>query len=153
MALFRRKVDYALVVLSYLHHRPEGGCARVIAQRFGLKSAFTAKVLKSLCQVGLVRSQRGLRGGYVLAGPAEEIRLGELLDRLQEPIELTDCSRDGAGQCHLMGTCPVSEALRAIDQRVRNFLYTIRLSDLFGSSPESGCAGSQRLELLLKKKI
>jgi Rrf2 family nitric oxide-sensitive transcriptional repressor len=149
MALFRRKVDYALVVLSYLHHQPEGACARVIAERFALKPAFTAKVLKTLCQAGFVRSQRGLRGGYVLRRPAEAITLGELLDRLEEPFELTDCCREGQAACELLGTCPVSGALRAVDQRVRSLFHTIVLSDLFHASDT---ATPQRLELMLARK-
>ncbi|MFQ3593169.1 MAG: Rrf2 family transcriptional regulator [Gemmataceae bacterium] len=153
MALFRRKVDYALVVLSYLHHQPQGGCARMIAQRFGLKIAFTAKVLKLLCQVGLVRSQRGQRGGYLLGRPADQISLGELLDLMQEPFELTDCSRAGAKSCELLGTCPVSGALQAVDHRVRRFLHTIRLSDLFEPLGESRCETEQRLQLTLARKV
>ena len=86
MALLSRKVDYALLILSYLHHRAAGGCARVIAERFGLKKAFAANVLKILCQRGLVRSQRGLHGGYILARPAAEIRLAELLDRVVKAL-------------------------------------------------------------------
>src|SRR5207249_7549133 len=66
MALLSRKVDYALLILSYLRHRPEGGCARAIADRFGLSRAFVANILKALCQQGFVVSHRGVKGGYVL---------------------------------------------------------------------------------------
>ena len=51
VALLSRKADYALLILSYLHYHPEGGCAREIWERFGLKKAFTANVLKLLCRV------------------------------------------------------------------------------------------------------
>src|SRR5689334_8005545 len=101
MALFTRKVDYALVVLSFLHHKPEGACARVIAEKFNLKAAFTAKVLKQLCSRGLVKGQRGVHGGYILRRPAAEIRLGELLDLLEEPFHLADCNRDSGEACEL----------------------------------------------------
>ena len=119
MALLSRKVDYALLILSYLHHRPEGGCARVIADRFGLKKAFAANVLKLLCQRGLVRSQRGIRGGYVLARPAVEIQLAELLDLMGEPFHLADCNRaspeacgPGEAVCAFEAVCPVRERHR-----------------------------------------
>lgn len=132
MALFTRKIDYALVVLSYLHHRPEGGCARAIAERFNLKPAFTAKVLKLLCAAGFVRGQRGLNGGYVLRRPAEDIRLVELLDALEEPFHLTDCTHAGNGDpCELLGTCPVSGALGEVDRRIREVLGTVTLAELF----------------------
>lgn len=131
MALFTRKVDYALVALSYLHHRPEGGCARVIAQRFTLKPAFTAKVLKALCAAGLVRGQRGLKGGYVLQRPAEDIRLVELLNALEEPFHLTDCTLEGSDSCDLLATCPVAGALGELDRRIRGVLAEVTLAELF----------------------
>lgn len=131
MALFTRKVDYALVVLSYLHHRPEGACARVIAEKFSLKPAFTAKVLKLLCTAGLVRGQRGVHGGYVLRRPAADIRLGELLDLLEEPFHLADCSRESGDGCELHHTCPVRSAITEIDRRIRAVLAGVTLAELF----------------------
>jgi Rrf2 family protein len=130
MALISRKVDYALVVLSYLHHRPEGGCARVIAERFGLKPAFTAKVLKLLCKRGLVSGQRGLGGGYVLARPAVEVRLEELLGLLEEPFQLAECS-GGSEACGLAGACPVKGAVAEVDRRIREMLRSVTLAELF----------------------
>ena len=136
MALFSRKVDYALVVLSYLHHRAEGGCARVIAERFGLKSAFTAKVLKLLCVVGLVAGQRGSGGGYVLARPAGRVRLDELLGLLEEPFQLADCS-GGYEACGLAGACPVRGAVGEIDRRIRDMLHGVTLAELFDKPCEA----------------
>jgi Rrf2 family protein len=149
MALLSRKVDYALLILSYLHHRSEGGCARVIADRFGLKKAFAANVLKLLCQQGLVRSQRGNRGGYVLARPAAEIQLAELLDRMGEPFHLADCNRassemcgPGEAICSLEAVCPVRSAIGEVDRRIREVLRTVSLADVFrgsGQGVEVGC--------------
>jgi Rrf2 family protein len=139
MALLSRKVDYALVILSYLHHRAEGGCAREIAQRFGLKQAFAANVLKLLCRQGLVRGQRGQHGGYVLARPAGEIALAELLELLGEPFQLADCNPPaGEGACSLEGVCPVRGAIAEVDRRIRAVLRSVRLAELFREDGQ-GC--------------
>ena len=66
MTLLNRKIDYALLVLCYLHHRPDGGCSRAIAGHFGISRAFVANILKDLCQKGCA-SRRGVHGGYTLA--------------------------------------------------------------------------------------
>jgi Rrf2 family protein len=147
MALLSRKVDYALLILSYLHHRPEGGCVRVIADRFGLKKAFAANVLKLLCHRGLVSSHRGIHGGYVLARRAEEIRLAELLDLMGEPFHLLDCNRTAPGgfasdeaSCALEAICPVRSAIGEVDRRIRAVLETVSLAELFrGASPRGTC--------------
>jgi Rrf2 family protein len=158
MALLSRKVDYALLILSYLHHRPEGGCARVIADRFGLKKAFTANVLKELCRCKLVRSQRGIHGGYVLARPAAEIQLAELLDLLGEPFYLADCNRTTAGACsageafcNLEASCPVRGAIAEVDRRIRDVLRMVSLADVF-RGPDALPGGIQYgLEVILPK--
>jgi Rrf2 family protein len=140
MALLSRKVDYALLILSYLHHRPEGSCARMIAGRFGLKPAFAANVLKLLCRQGLVRSTRGIHGGYVLARPAEQIILGELLDLLGEPFHLADCNGPVEGVCGLEEVCPVREAVADLDRRIRDMLGKVSLRDLVKTKePGAGC--------------
>jgi len=164
MALLSRKVDYALLILSFLHHRPEGGCVRVIADRFGLKKAFAANVLKLLCQRGLVRSQRGIHGGYILARPAADIQLAQLLDLLGEPFSLADCNRASADRCapgevvcSLEAVCPVRSAIGEVDRRIREVLRTVSLADVFrgsdraADSREGGCI-QYGLEVALRER-
>src|SRR5262249_6942649 len=70
MPLLSRKVDYALLILAYLHREPGGGCARQISERFGLSRPFVANILKELCQKRFLTSHRGGRGGFGLAAAA-----------------------------------------------------------------------------------
>ncbi len=147
MPLLSRKVDYALLALSYLHHQPEGGCARVIAARFALSRAFAANVLKVLCRKGFVRSQRGMRGGYVLARPAGDTCLCELLEALDEPFHLAECNRSLApnevGACSFVSVCPVRGAIAEVDRRIREVLRTVTLADLFRSGGAGGAGTTQ----------
>jgi Rrf2 family cysteine metabolism transcriptional repressor len=150
MAVLSRKVDYALLVLSYLCHRPEGGCARAVAAKFGLKPAFAANVLKLLCRKGLVASRRGARGGYVLARPAGDICLDELLDLLDEPFHLADCARSGAdGGCGMAGVCPVRGAIAEVDRRIREMLASVTLADLVREPDAAEARGALELPLCL----
>jgi Rrf2 family protein len=147
MALLSRKVDYALMILSYLHHRQEGGCARQIADRFGLKEPFARRILKLLCQRGLVKSHRGIHGGYALARRAEEIHLDELLTLLDEPFHLADCNRaspegclPGEVVCSFESVCPVRGAIAEVDRRIREVLSRVTLADVFrGPGGGAGC--------------
>src|SRR5262245_61511880 len=92
MALMSRKVDYALLILSHLHRKKEGACAREIADRFGLSRSFVANILKEICHRGFVASHRGVKGGYVMCRPAEEISLADLMEALDDPFHLAECS-------------------------------------------------------------
>ncbi|MCS6851816.1 MAG: Rrf2 family transcriptional regulator [Gemmataceae bacterium] len=132
MALLSRKVDYALLILWYLHHHPEGGCARAIAGRFGLSRAFVANILKELCHRGLVTSHRGVKGGYLLHRPAQEVSLAELMEALDESFRFAECNRvDPISGCSLAGICPVKGPVGVVHNRIREVLRTITLAELF----------------------
>jgi Rrf2 family protein len=140
MTLLNRKADYALLILWFLHQRPEGGCAREIADRFGLSRAFVANILKELCQQGFVASHRGVKGGYALLRPVAEVSLAELIEALDEPVRVAACNHDGPGGgssdgCSLVGFCPMQGPIDLVHRKVRDLLRTVTLADLFRSAP------------------
>ncbi|CAB4891204.1 unannotated protein [freshwater metagenome] len=106
------KGDYACrALLSLSLHSDEPGPTSVadIARRTGLPQPYLEQILLALKGAGLVRSKRGVGGGYVLARPAAEIRLSEIISAVDGPISLGDFGephQDGAcnheGQCVLL---------------------------------------------------
>lgn len=133
MPLLTRKVDYAILVMSYLHQQPTGGCAREIADRFSLSRAFVANILKELCQKGFVASHRGVKGGYALARPADDIRLADFLDALDEqPLSLAACNETPAGDgCSIFAGCPVKGPIAEVHRKLRDVLSGVTLGALF----------------------
>ena len=139
MALLTRKVDYAILVLSHLHQKPEGGCAREIASRFGLSRAFVANILKELCHKGYVASHRGVKGGYVLLRSADRVSLADFIEAMDDPFHLTVCTEATAGDgCTISAHCPVRAPLAAIHHRIREVLRTVTLADLFNRTGQVG---------------
>jgi Rrf2 family protein len=129
MALMNRKVEYALLILSYLHRRPDGSCAREIAGWFGLSRAFVANILKALCHQGYVTSRRGVKGGYVLARLAEEINLADLLESFDNTFRFADWHPTDENTQRAV--CPVKGLLAEVHYRVREVMRGITLADLF----------------------
>jgi Rrf2 family protein len=135
MPLLNRKVDYALVILCYLHHKTEGGCAREIASRFGLSRAFVANILKDLCQRNYVASHRGVKGGYVLKPQAADQTLANLIDALDETVQLAECNAvPPEGCCNLLETCPIRVPIGDVHRRIREVLESVKLGELFQQS-------------------
>jgi len=132
MTLLNRKVDYALLILSYLSQRRRGGCAREIADQFSLSRAFVANILKELCHKGFVTSHRGVKGGYVLQRSPEAVNLAELMDALDESFRFAECNHlipdDG---CSLVHVCPVKGPIAEVHQRLRKVLQNVTLAELF----------------------
>lgn len=107
--------DYAsraLLSLALHADSPDGGgptSVRDIAERTGLPQPYLEQILLALKGAGLVRSKRGVGGGYVLNRPAKEIKLSEIVSAVDGPITLGDFGQphqDGAcdheGQCVLL---------------------------------------------------
>src|SRR4051812_39920212 len=140
MPLLTRKVDYAILVLNYLHHHAEGGCAREIADRFRLSRAFVANILKELCQKGFVASHRGVKGGYALLRPADQMSLADVVDALEDhPLTLAACNESPAGDgCTLFADCPVKGPIAEVHQRLRDVLRGVTLGDLFRARLPAG---------------
>ena len=140
MTLMSRKADYALLILSYLHQHPRGGSAREVAARFRLSRAFVANILKDLCHRGFVTSHRGVKGGYVLQRPAEDVSLGELIEALDDAFRLAECNQVAPHEgCGLVDVCPVKGPIAAVHDRIRGFLQEVTLAELFQPCPEPGC--------------
>ena len=119
------KGDYACrALLSLTLHQDAPGptSVRDIAERTGIPQPYLEQILLSLKGAGLVRSKRGVGGGYVLARPAAEIRISEILAAVDGPISLGDFGephQDGAcdheGQCVLLAIWKVAgEQMRAL---------------------------------------
>jgi FeS assembly SUF system regulator len=130
MLKMSRLTDYGTGVLAYLAGtgaRPHS--ASEVAEQTGLPGATVSKVLKLLTRGGLVTSHRGAQGGYVLSRPATEITAAEILDALEGPLALTECSTE-AGTCELESLCLVGNSWQRINIAIRRALDEISLAEL-----------------------
>jgi len=85
--------DYATVILATLAaDRSRLQTAGSLSERTHIAAPTVAKLLKQMHRAGLVNSARGTRGGYQLARDPETISAAAILDALEGPFALTDCS-------------------------------------------------------------
>ena len=139
MTLLSRKTDYALLILYYLHTNPDGGCARTIAETYGLSRAFVANILKELCQKSFVASHRGVKGGYALLRSADDISLDELLESLEDGFQLANCNNHahaegGEDECSVLHICPIRGPIGELHRRILDTLRALTIGELFQSS-------------------
>ena len=150
MTLLSRKADYAMLIVSYLHHKPEGGNARAIAERFGLSRPFVANILKELCHRSYVVSHRGVKGGYALKESARAVTLADFLASIDEGFRLTLCNHtaDPTDVCSLEASCPVKGPLSDIHRRIVDVLRGVTLADVVAPPPISPAPAAGLLPLL-----
>jgi Rrf2 family iron-sulfur cluster assembly transcriptional regulator len=130
--------DYACrALLSLTLHGDQAGptSVRDIAERTGLPQPYLEQILLALKGAGLVRSKRGVGGGYVLARPADQIRLSEIVSAVDGPIVLGDFGQphqDGA--CDHEGQCVLLAVWQAAGEHMRRHLESYTLASIAAST-------------------
>ena len=125
--------DYASRALLSLALRvdAEPTSVRDIAERTGLPQPYLEQILLALKGAGLVRSKRGVGGGYVLARTAEEITLGQIVSAVDGPIVVGDFGQPHAnGACEHEGQCILIEVWAEVGEHMRIHLDSFTLADM-----------------------
>ncbi len=127
--------DYASRALlsPSLHHGDGPTTVRDIAERTGLPQPYLEQILLALKGAGLVRSKRGVGGGYVLARDPAEITLAQIVSAVDGPIQAEDLGQphaDGAGDHG--GQCVLLAIWHDVGGRMRALLEAYTLEDLAG---------------------
>ena len=88
-----------------------------------------SKVLKLLARAGLVRSFRGINGGYSVDRPARDISVGKIIAAIEGPIAMTECSVE-AGLCSQEAFCSVRSNWRRISAAVARAMEGVTLAEM-----------------------
>ncbi len=124
--------DYATLILATLAaDRSRQLNAGTLSGRTHIAAPTVSKLLKQLHRAGLVISTRGTHGGYQLARDPENISAAAILDALEGPIALTECSV-GSGQCEIEHTCSVGRTWQRMSVAIRRALSEVTLAQLAG---------------------
>ncbi len=126
--------DYASrALLSLALRGDEGGptSVRDIAERTGLPQPYLEQILLALKGAGLVRSKRGVGGGYVLARDPADMSLADIVSAVDGPIVLGDFGephKDGA--CDHEGQCVLLSVWAGVSEQMRRLLDALTLADV-----------------------
>ena len=91
--------DYATVVMVDLVSADLARPSQKIANNTGIPYPTVNKLMKDLLHAGLVRSHRGINGGYSLASPANKITIADIIQAVEGPIALTSCVNNSLDKC------------------------------------------------------
>jgi Rrf2 family iron-sulfur cluster assembly transcriptional regulator len=114
---------------------------RDIAERSGLPQPYLEQILLALKGAGLVRSKRGVGGGYVLARPPADITLGQIVSAVDGPIVVGDFGEPHQnGACDHEGQCVLLSVWADVGEHMRQHLDSFTLADMINR-----LAGTRRL--------
>lgn len=147
MALYGSIVEYGLHCLLHLIDPVDGKppSSRDLADYQDLPPAYLAKIFTQLQKAGLVTSEEGVHGGYLLAHPADKITVLDVVDALEGDKPLFRC-REIRRNCVLFddnppkwatnGLCSIHAVMRSAEQQMRLVLAGTTLVDLMSSVGE-----------------
>lgn len=125
--------DYAFRAVLYLANKPRGEAveAHEIALRQVVPMRFLLKIMPSLVKSGIIKSKRGVGGGYYLAKHPKDISFLDVVEAVEGPVAINRCLVDAA-YCSRKGAsnCQVHRALQGIQEKLVAELKRHNFGDL-----------------------
>ncbi len=118
-----READYAIRCVLYLSE-PQGEVIMVdkIAKAKKIPKSFLAKILQKLTKAGIVKSFRGVKGGFQLTVKPQKISLLDVIEAIDGPVAMNRCAIDKR-MCSLSNECSVHpvwvELRKEVEARLR----------------------------------
>ncbi len=117
-----RETDYAIRCVDYLSGK-WGSVTMVdeISREKCVPRSFLAKILQKLTKAGIVRSHRGVKGGFELTRPPKEVTLLDVIEAVQGPVAMNVCALDEK-MCGFSGSCAIHPVWIEIRREVEKML-------------------------------
>lgn len=143
--------EYGLRILLRIARsdNEEGISISQLSELEGLSSSYVAKLTRTLRKGGLIASNRGHKGGYVLAKPASDITINEALHALGGALfDKKFCGSHSGDMALCTNTvdCSIRSLWRMVQESVDQLLDKVTVEDLMGSERESAHVLKQFLE-------
>lgn len=129
------EADYGIRMMVYMARAGKRVDAKTISENAEVTLRFALKILRKFAANGIVKSFKGMQGGYELARSAEEITLKDIVETVEGTYYFSrcldpesGCNRSGTVECH--GPCKAQAVFDDISALVRDRLETVTLAQL-----------------------
>jgi len=123
--------DYSLRVLIHLGNHPDTlATVAAIAGDHDISRHHLTRVVHQLGLKGYIETVRGKGGGFRLARPPAEIRIGDVVRDMETGFDLAECFRPGVSTCRLMPSCALKSVLAEAGRVFMASLDRYTLADL-----------------------
>ena len=126
------------MLLDLALHQGEGQrTLKEVSEAQNISQKYMSRLLPKLVRAGIVKSARGVDGGYQLCKEPAEITFLQIVEVMEGPICLTPCVKDSS--CQRFDICPATDIWKRISGSMREVLAHVTLQDLLDSA-KAGCA-------------
>ena len=128
MLRLSKLADYGCQVMAYMARDRIVHSANEVAVGLGIAAPTVSKILKMLARDGLVASVLGAKGGYILARYPEDISIAEIINAMDGPISITECS--GTSTCTRESFCSTRGQWQGINHVIQEALDRVSLAEM-----------------------
>ncbi len=132
------KGRYAVrMLLDLAEHKDEGFVSlKAIAEREGISKKYLEQIVTLFNKTGILRSNRGFQGGYMLAKSADSYTVGEILRITEGSINPVACLDDEPNLCPRQGECKTLYVWKELGKVIADYLDGITLQDILDRNHE-----------------
>ena len=131
--LLNLETDYAIRIVTFLSDSACKCDAKTISEASGVPPRFCLKILSKLVSSDIVKSFKGVKGGYVLARPAEEISLYEVIEKINGSCELIHCQCGEDNCTNPGGLCRFMPAFHKASAAIKKELGSVTFGSMKGN--------------------
>ena len=128
------KGRYGLRILMdlALHHSEKPRLIRDIAKSQQISEKYISRLVIALRKAGMVRSVRGVNGGFHIAMKPEEITVLDVVEVMEGPVSIVDCV-SAPKRCKLSGDCAPREIWCSLNEDIRALMRKTTLADILAA--------------------
>lgn len=136
MFKINRKIEYALISLKHMSHKPQGTLttAKEICGLYQTPFDPTSRVLQIMASKSILHAEQGAHGGYLIVRGLDKITLKELSDMIIGPIEIASCIHgEKYSDCGISSTCHIISPMLNLNENITELFSKILIADLIES--------------------
>ncbi|MCC8161507.1 MAG: Rrf2 family transcriptional regulator [Oscillospiraceae bacterium] len=124
-----READYAIRIVAMLAEENKQIDAKDIAEKNDIPYRFTLKILRKIVQSGIIKSHRGVNGGYTLNKKPSEITLREVIEVIDGKIAINACM-ENPEICKSNGVCAIQKKLYNVQKIMTEELEKVTFENI-----------------------
>ncbi|HVK62644.1 MAG TPA: Rrf2 family transcriptional regulator [Bdellovibrionales bacterium] len=134
MNKINRKVEYALIGLKHMRAKAPGELTSVkeLSQAYGCPFDATSRVMQVLAARGVLRSEQGAHGGYMIAKDLNRVSFYDLNEMILGPVAVARCLHDQEAEspCEIRGTCNIVSPVQTLNRKLIEFYRGLSVAEL-----------------------
>ena len=91
--------------------------------------------MQAMASAGLLKSVKGVRGGYVLVGDLDQVSYMDFVELIEGKSYAQICQGEGKS-CELIHTCNISSPIEKLNSKLNHYLRSLSIKDLFEGALE-----------------